>query len=211
MNAFRSFLPLLSILAVVGCAAPDESVDVSDHALEGAPRITADELAAKAEAHFNEVEASDPHVSQAPATVLFAIDDDAPVLAEGAQLDVEVPLGSWDTEQMTKITAKTAPVFYVQRAGAYTIGTSACSAVKAGVVIVKDDVRFRPAADLPCTIAITKVYPENFGTGPEAIHAHALHMRERTIVVGTVQTQVRSEAGATLDVRAAFVLPTQSH
>lgn len=200
----RPFLPIASILVLAGCASPEDGGETSIGALEETPRITAAELAAKAEARYDEVEGA----TQAPdgkTTIVFAIDDGAPVQVEGDQIDVKVPLGSWDTEQMTKLTAKSDPVFYVQRAGAYTVGAAACKDVKGGVVIVKGEERFRPSPDQPCTIAITKVYAETLD--PHVVSV--THARPRTIVVGEVSAVLTSEAGATLDVRGGFVLPTK--
>lgn len=202
MNRF--LLTGLSLLTlVVGCATPDEASSSATSDLDEAPaRITAEALEAKAEAHFDEVEASDPNVPNANTTLLFAVDDDAPVQAEGADQLEDVVMATI-FEHSFMLTAKTSPIFRVQSKGAHEPGTHDCKDIQGGVAVKTSDALFRSSVTLPCSITITKSYKETLTPA-----ATLVGMRPRLIVVGHVSATVANEAGATKDVRAGFVYTT---
>jgi hypothetical protein len=202
LRVFASFT--IALLCGIGCAAPAEDSGASIDALEQTepPRATADELAAEVEAHFTEVNTAMASPLGRSA-IFFQVDGDPVVRVEGDDAIVELP--NPYRPPMLKVTAKSSPVFYVQRQGALAIGSHACRDVGGGVVIRTTEL-FRPAPDAPCTIAITKIYEETLSD-----HAIGVGLRPRTIIVGDVSATLTNESGVTHDVRGAFVLTQAGH
>jgi len=211
-------MALLAFASLAACAEPvepTEPMQASEYGLAvPAPEeasesgLTPMKLADAAEAKFNEVEASKSGFSEAPALLMLALGSEPIVTGTDKELDVVVP--QFGTKSM-RITANIDPVFAVQRMGELTLGRTECGAGNAFIVERKGEgekkVRFVPAKDAPCTISILKMEKENWGDTPEAVHAHAFGMKERTIVVGFATGTLKNDAGESLEVTAAFVLP----